>query len=256
MPDQSTLMLPSEYQIMYEAENNHWWYRALRLWIQANLRAYISPRGRVLDAGCGTGANLKLLESLDYHPVGLDLAFEGLQLASGRENVKGKLGCASVERLPFLSNSFDGIINVDVLYLLNDAQEMASLLEFKRVLKPGGILVLNLPAYEWLRGEHDQAVSTKRRYTAASLKRKLLAAGFQLVRLEYRYMIFLPAVAVFRRLFRPGKMDQSTAKSDLTMNLGPMNNLLTFIARTEEYLGRVMIRPFGTSVCAVARSPM
>jgi SAM-dependent methyltransferase len=208
-----------------------------------------------LDAGCGTGANLKLINLLDYHAVGLDLSLEGLQLASSRENVKGKLCCASVEKLPFVSNSFDGIINIDVLYLLSDAQEKASLLELKRVLKPGGVLVVNLPAYEWLGGEHDQAVSAKRRYTASKLKRKLLAAGFNLVRLEYRYMLFLPALAVFRRLFRPGKMDPSTAKSDLTMTLGPMNNLLTFIARAEEYLGRVMIRPFGTSVCAVARSP-
>lgn len=248
-------MLANEYQIMFGVENNHWWYCSLRFWIQTVLCSYISPQGHILDAGCGTGANLQLLELLGYRAAGLDLSFEGLQLASSRDNVKGKLCRASVEKLPFLSSSFDGIISSDVLYLLNDAQEMASLLELKRVLKPGGVLVLNLPAYEWLRGEHDQAVSAKRRYTASNLKSKLLAAGFQVMRVEYRYMIFLPAVALLRRLFRPGKDDPSTAKSDLTMNLGLMNNLLTFIAKSEDRLGRVITRPFGTSVCAVARAP-
>lgn len=253
---ESTLMLPNEYQIMFEVENKHWWYSALRFWILTVLRSYIPRKSFILDAGCGTGANLNLLESLDYRTVGLDLSFEGLQLASSRKNIKGRLCRASVDKLPFLSNSFDGVINIDVLYLLNDTQEIASLSEFKRVLRPGGFLILNLPAYEWLRGEHDQAVSTKRRYTAASLEMKLLAAEFQLVRLEYRYMIFLPLVVVFRRLLRRGKMDQSKAKSDLTISPGPLNNLLTFLARMEEYLGRAMRRPFGTSVCAVARSTL
>jgi SAM-dependent methyltransferase len=154
------------------------------------------------------------------------------------------------------SNLFDGVISLDVLYLLNAAQEAASLLEFKRVLKPGGILILNLPAYEWLWGEHDQAVSTKRRYTALTLKSTLMAAGFQLVRLEYRYMIFLPALAILRRLLRRRKTDPSMAKSDLTISPGPINALLTTIAKVEEYIGKAIIRPFGTSVCAVARSPL
>lgn len=249
----STLMLPQEYRIMFEAENSHWWYRALRCWLEHVVRRYVSNDGWVLDAGCGTGATLALLQSLNYKSLGFDLSLSGLQFACNRDHMFNKLCCASVTNLPYSSNSFTGIICADVLYLLHDDDEVNALREFKRVLRPGGALILNLPAYEWLRGEHDQAVSTQRRYTAKSLRQKLRAAGFEPLRLEYRYMMFLPALALVRRVLRSGKQDAAKASSDLTLNFGLLNSMLTYITHTEERFGRFIIRPFGTSVCAVAK---
>ena len=254
MSEKLTLMLPNEYKTMFEAEDTHWWYRSLRAWLKPVLYSYVPPRSCVLDAGCGTGATLSFLRSWGYRSTGIDLSFEALQLASGRESAQGKLCRASVEKLPFCSNIFDGVVNIDVLYLLSNDQEAASLLEFKRVLKPDGILIIHLPAYEWLRSEHDQAVSTQRRYTASMLKSMLATAGFQLIKLEYRYMVFLPALAFVRFAFRRPKANPFTATSDLTIRLGMLDTVLDSIARLEERLGRVVPRPFGTSVCAVARS--
>lgn len=249
----STSMLPQEYRIMFEAENSHWWYRALRCWLKNVVCRYVPKTGMVLDAGCGTGATLALLHALNYKSVGLDLSFAGLQFACKRDRLFDKLCCASVADLPYPSRSFTGVISADVLYLLHDDQESLALREFKRVLQPGGVLILNLPAYQWLHGEHDQAVSTKRRYTAKSLQQKLRAAGFEPLRLEYRYMMFLPAIALVRLLLRRGKQDASDASSDLTLNFGLLNPLLTCLTHMEERFGRFIIRPFGTSVCAVAK---
>ncbi len=252
---QSTLMLPDEYQVMFQVENTHWWYRALRVWLQAVVHSHISPQGCILDIGCGTGANLALLKFLGYRPLGIDLSVSGLQFASRREDIKGRLCCASAETLPFVSGRFDGIISLDVLNLLSEKQEEAALLEIKRVLRRGGALILNLPAYEWLRGEHDQAVSTQRRYTASMLEKKLVRAGFRVARMEYRCMMFLPAMALLRRFFRRKRANVIMAKSDLTIsNPGLINSLFSIFAREEELLGRLIRRPFGTSVCAVAIS--
>jgi SAM-dependent methyltransferase len=78
MFDKSTLMLPNEYQIMFEVENAHWWYRALSYGYKY-LRAHTSSSWHVLDAGCGTGANLNVLDSLGYRLVGFNLSFQGLR---------------------------------------------------------------------------------------------------------------------------------------------------------------------------------
>ncbi|MDZ7267410.1 MAG: class I SAM-dependent methyltransferase [candidate division KSB1 bacterium] len=255
MSSSSTLMLPHEYRRMFEAETSHWWYHALHQWIAASLRRYLPEGSCVLDAGCGTGASLALLQSLRYRALGFDLAPAGLQLAASREPLHGRLCCASVTRLPFPSYSFDAIISSDVLYLLPDEQEAAALVEMRRVLKPGGILLLNLPAYEWLRGEHDQAVATQRRYTAAGLQRKLERAGFEIVRLEYRYLMFLPVVAVVRRLWRRGRPEAAAVSSDLSLNHSLLNACLTHLIRLEERLGQFIRRPFGSSVSAVVKVP-
>ena len=247
-------MLPHEYPTMFRVEDAHWWYRALRHWLRGALSRYLPAGSRLLDAGCGTGATLELLRSSGYEAVGADLSAEALSLAGGRPGVAGRICRASVDRLPFADGAFDGVISLDLLYLLDEAQEPEALREFRRALKPGGVLVLHLPAYEWLRGEHDQAVATQRRYEAGMLKRKLSAAGFEVLRVEYRNLLFLPAVAVLRRVFRRGRTDAARATSDLTLGAGPLNGLLALAAWAEEAVGRWAPRPWGSSVCAVAKA--
>lgn len=250
---ESTLMLPDEYRRMREAEDGHWWYRALRRWLRNALRAHV-PRGcRVLDSGCGTGANLRLLDRLGYVATGHDVFPAALEMCRNR-GVSGRLCVASAAALPFPDGSFDAILSMDVLYLLPLDAERTALEEFRRVLRPGGTLLLNLPAYDWLRGRHDQAIAAKRRYTRATLRQKLIAAGFQAERMEYRLAAFLPAVALVRRLLRPATNTAEPARSDLALPMGPVNGFLSALSQMEECLGAALPRPFGTSVCAVARA--
>jgi len=248
-------MLPHEYRTMFAAEDQHWWYHALRFWLEKMLTRYVSPGARILDAGCGTGATLAFLRTRGYEAIGIELAAKALRLAAERPAVRGRLCGASVDLLPVASTSFDAAVCLDVLYLLSDEQEAITLAELRRVLKPGGILIVHLPAFEWLRGEHDQAVATQRRYTATSLRRLLTAAGFEVLRLEYRYWLFLPAVWVVRRLWRYGQREKAMATSDLTLSFGFANSLLTLAAEAEDWIGQWTPRPWGSSVCAVAITP-
>ncbi len=251
---ESTLMLPREYRTMFELEDTYWWYRALRTWVKASLLSRVERGASVLDAGCGTGATLALLKSLSYRPFAVDPSPQGIRLAASRTEARGRLCRGLSGELPFASGRFDCVISCDLLQLLPDAQEKRALQEFGRVLRPGGTLLLNLPACKWLRGEHDQAVSTRRRYMARDLQAKLEAEGFRVERIEYRYTIFLPVMALVRFL-RGSRRERTNAKSDLAISLGPLNQLMSAVARCEEWIGCLFVRPIGTSISAVATLP-
>lgn len=251
MTTSPTLMQGHEYRTMFELETAHWWYRGLRLWLSRALAQHVAAPGPVLDAGCGTGANLAHLQALGYAAQGLDLSPAGLRLARDR-GTHPRLYQASAAILPHRDASFAAVLSADVLYLLGEADEARSLAEFRRVLAPGGVLLLNLPAFEWLRGEHDRVVRTQRRYTASTLRAKLQAAGFRPLSIEYRYTSLLPAIALVRRVVRPGDESGASARSDTRMGTGPANGLLTALVRGEERLGSRISRPFGSSVSAVA----
>ena len=146
-------MRPDEYGVMFAAEEAHWWYRSLRAWLRMRLGRRVPRGARVLDAGCGTGANLALLAAMGYRAVGLDLWPAALRLAARRPGAARRMCRGSVTRLPFATGGFDAVVAMDVLYLLDEADEAAALAEFRRVLRPGGLLILHLPAHEWLRGD-------------------------------------------------------------------------------------------------------
>ena len=249
-----SVMQPHEYEVMFKAEDRYWWYRVLRVWAAGALKRHVARGARVLDAGCGTGANLAMLRRRGYDARGVDVSQAALDLAAQRPECRGCLSQASAAELPFPAESFDAVISADVLYLLSEPEEQAALTECRRVLKPGGVLIVNLPAYEWLRGRHDQAIGTQRRYTVAGLRRKLTGTGLEPVRIECRHMLFLPLLAAVR-LMRRGKADGANARSDLTLPIGPLNGMLHAIGCVEEWVGRAVRRPFGTSVSAVARRP-
>jgi ubiquinone/menaquinone biosynthesis C-methylase UbiE len=157
-------MNPREYEALFRTEDRHWWFMALRREIARAVRRNLPPgeRRRWLDAGSGTGG---LLASLDAEGiglrVGLEPASEGLRfskLRSLRDLVRGSAG-----ELPFADASFHLVTSLDVLCHRFVAKREA-LAEMRRVLVPGGILVLQVPAFDWLRSEHDDAVWTDRRF--------------------------------------------------------------------------------------------
>ncbi|MEW5691970.1 MAG: class I SAM-dependent methyltransferase [Candidatus Hydrogenedentota bacterium] len=249
---ENNLMLKNEYKIMYDAENTHWWYIGLRYWLKKVLSKFINKNSIILDAGCGTGANMYLCKSLSYDLYGVDLSEEALKLTQNRGIEKKRLCCASVDKLPFKSECFDSVISMDVLCILDEKQEKSTLLEFIRVLKKEGILILNLPAFSWLEGEHDQAVSTKHRYIINDIKDKLESLQFKIIRSEYRYLLFLPVLFIVR-LIRFKKKDKTRARSDLTVNCRIINFFFKIIVYLDEFIGNNISRPFGTSVSIVAQ---
>ena len=244
-----------EYRAMFAVEDGHWWYVGLRHQMLSALdrfafrRAGASDRQRVLDAGCGTGGFLAHLARADHRwAVGIDLEWEGLRLSRSRGLPHLLQG--SVMALPFRADTFDAIVSSDVLYHLG-VDDLQTLREFRRVLKPGGVVVLQVPAFEWLRSEHDAAIATRRRYTCAGLERLCEQAGLAVRHSSYRNAFLFPAIAVLRLLKRH-RAHAENAQSDVKPTSPFLNAVLTKLLIFESHLVTQVRLPLGVSVFCVA----
>ena len=247
-------MNPSEYAAMFAVEDRHWWYvgvrREVERWLDT-LQHRDGERLAVLDAGCGTGGLLANLRS-DARRVGIEISVEGIRRARTRSGAALVQG--SVATLPFADESFDAVVSIDVL-CHSGVVERQAVEEASRVLRPGGLFLVQLPAFDFLRGEHDAAVWTKRRYRRGQVAALLTSAGFAVRRSAYRNALLFPFAAV-RRLARRRRTREEAreARSDVRPVPRPLNALFSAVLALERRLG---IRfPFGLSVFCVAAKPL
>jgi SAM-dependent methyltransferase len=243
-----------QYDIMFAQEERHWWYVGMRRITMALLDRYPptvdGQRSRpldILDAGCGSGGTTHFLGRLGQ-VSGLDLAPEALALAKKRELTR--LVRSSVDALPFLDGSFDIVTSFDVLYHLGVDDDQAAIRDIHRVLRPGGIALIRLPAFDWIRGAHDEVVHTRHRYTRDELSGKLEDAGFRLEHATYANFLLFPLAPAKRYLERRHVAHAST---DLWRPPGPINRLLANLLSLEALPARGLGLPWGLSVFAVAR---
>jgi SAM-dependent methyltransferase len=221
-----------DYEWLYALEDNFWWFVGMRRISAALLDPVCAPsvRGRsILDAGCGTGANLIWLEryALGGRVTGVDFASEALNFCRARTNEY--LVRASVSELPFADEVFDLATSFDVLGQLQGAEaDDWALGEMYRVLRPGGIAFIRVAAYEWMRSGHDLVLGTQRRYHLPALVGKIRQAGFNPLRATYANTLLLPAV-LFRRLILPriGLADGDSDVKPLPRPLRWLNRVLT-----------------------------
>ncbi len=245
-------METDEYRVMYEIENDYWWYVGLRKLVFASIDRFASKEGKlkILDAGCGTG---KILESCKEHDAcGLDFSEEAISFCKKRGLNSIKKG--SICDMPFPDNSFDVVISLDVLYHVNVEDDLKALKEIYRVANKDGILVLNLPAYKFLQSRHDEAIHTRHRYSYLEIKEKLIKAGFGIERLTYRNTILFPLAFVKRTMEKifHGKSDK--AESDLKPLPKFINQILTMLLFLENKMIMSGVDlPFGLSLYCVAR---
>jgi SAM-dependent methyltransferase len=253
-------MHPGEHELMARAEERHWWYLGLRDALRRCLAAIdppLPPSPRVLDAGCGTGANLRFLgELLDpAYLAGFDASAEAVELA------RRKVPTAEVyvsdlcdPQLP--AGPLDLVVSTDVLYIPGVERALGGLRRLAASLAPGGLLILNLPAYDWLYSEHDVAIHTRERYTARRVRMVLEGLGLRVDRLSYRLCLLFPAVVLARLpgMLRARPGDRS-ARSDLHAVPGKASNRLLFaVLRLENaWLARGVRLPWGSSVFAIGR---
>ncbi|MEO7190417.1 MAG: methyltransferase domain-containing protein [Vicinamibacterales bacterium] len=235
------------------AEDTHYWFRALRRVAARLLDETLAGRSveLVVDCGAGTGRNLDWLSRYG-RAIGIELT--PLALRAGRS--KGRpLVRGTVTALPLRAASVDVATSFDVLYCLDDQSESAALAEMFRVLKPGGVALVNAAALDLLRGSHSTLTHEVRRYTPSRLRDRLAAAGFQTERITFTNMcLFAPAVAV-RGLERLTGRAAEASEADLRVPPRAVNTVLDVCLRAEAAMLRVMNLPIGTSVMAVARKP-
>src|SRR5436190_15229635 len=184
-------MSPKENDIMRSVEDHYWWYQALRQHVVAAIQPAV-PDFTLLDAGCGTGGMLNVVRQKfpAAYLTGIDQSTHALELTAARKT-GAKLIPASVHELPFPENSFDFVLSLDVLSSIG-LDERLAIHQAHRVLRPGGTLILNVAALEFLRGAHDHAVDADRRYTRRQVRELLKGAQFCLERLSYWNAILTP----------------------------------------------------------------
>jgi len=244
-----------EYEIMFRREDSYWWYRGMRA-IARTLSpgTFARPAGaRALDAGCGTGRNLVDLAA-GGPAVGVDLSLRALGFA--RRRGAAPLVCASVEALPFRASTFRAALSRDVLYMVPDDARAAR--EIARVLGPGGELLVSSPAFESLRGAHDAAVGTLRRYRTGELEILLRRAGLVAGRSTYANFFLALPIYFLRRWSRARTADRprEEASSDFSLAPSSFEGILSFFLSFESALVERGVRlPFGVTAFVLASKP-
>lgn len=225
-----------------------WWFHGARTLVTWALSSGALPPGPVLDAGCGTGGMLpllaqgtpgRLLIGLDQAPAALDHA--------ARRGI-GCLARGTVNSLPFADASLAAIISADILGQ-RDVDPRAALAESARCLIPGGILILNLPAYDWMRSMHDRRVYNDRRFVRRDIAALLGQTGLRLRRATHWNAILLPALVLWR-------LAAPTSSSDVKPYPRWLNQLLQRVLGVERRLIRHGVDlPLGSSILAVVEKP-
>lgn len=235
---------------MHNLEDRYWWFIARRNTVVDFARRHL-PAGKpiLLDIGAGGGANgFALIQ--DARVISLDISLRSLELCKKRG-----LQCptlASAEVLPFKNESVDMVVALDILEHLED--DNRALAECLRVLKPGGRLLLTVPAYQFLWSLHDQALYHRRRYRRRELRMQIRQAGFLPLYSGY-FFFFLFPLALLQRLltkwvFKPAEIDEQIPRIPSFLNA-----LLVRFQKMETALMHLAALPFGLSILAVAEKP-
>jgi len=248
-------MLSHEYDTMRSVEDDYWWYRILRSMTCREVTdlAKANPGLQILDAGCGTGGTMEALrmKNVGWELEGFD--YSELALAHARRRGFANVLRGSVNSVPVAAQSQDIVISLDVL-CCDGVDQKQAMKEFHRVLRPEGRLIMNLPAFECLRGQHDFAVNSVRRYTPGEVRELHERNGFTMERLFcWNAWLFLP-ILLWRKISKTtAKASTGEAKSDLILPPAALNKALEVLGGWEAALCRAIKSPVGTSVFSVGR---
>ncbi|PYS23699.1 MAG: methylase [Acidobacteria bacterium] len=237
------------YSIMYEVEEKHWWFygrrKIIESFVEKICHGIAKHPPRILDVGCGTGANLQMLSQFGA-AEGVDVSSEALEFCRARGLAEVKQGAA--ETLPYEDASFDLVTGLDVVEHLDD--DLSGLREMRRVLRPGGRALLFVPAFMFLWGVQDDISHHRRRYTLRELKQRVTDAGLSIERATYANISFFLPILIGRLLMRVTRIRPS---SENNITIGAVNGLLGRILGAEGWWLQRMNFPFGVSIVCVAR---
>jgi SAM-dependent methyltransferase len=239
-------------KVTLAVDEHHWWYRGRRRVIRAELdRLPLPVAATILDAGCGSGRTLVELVDYGRQVSGIELNTDAAELARGRD--LGEVRVGRLEELPWDDATFDLITCLDVIEHVPD--DVAALVELRRVARPGGWLLVTVPAYQALWSRHDEANHHYRRYSRASLRGAARSAGWQIERVSsFNTLLLAPAAAV--RLAQRRMRRDNADTNDLDLGPAWLNDVLERpLALEASWLARGRTLPVGLSLLAVLRRP-
>jgi len=242
-------MMLHTYPILFEVEESHWWYigrrRIIASFVKSICEQVKDRRARILDVGCGTGANLVRLSDFG-NAEGVDISPDALKFCRERGLNNVKLGAA--ESLPYDDHEFDLVTAFDVVEHMDD--DVAGLREMRRVLRPGGRVLLFVPTFMFLWGVQDDVSNHRRRYRLEELRQAVTAAGFEVERTTYANITFFLPVLLVRKFMRLTGVRTETENS---INIPALNRVFGAIFGAERHWLRHLNIPFGVSGLCVAR---
>jgi len=235
------------YATEAEAEATHWWFVGRRRLFAREIDKTGLPRvSRVLDIGTSTGANLRLLRDLDFHAVeGLDFSPEAIRYC--RDKGLGLVRQGDVCAMPFSDASFDLLLATDIIEHVDD--DLAALREVARVLRPGGKVLITVPAFPMLWGLQDRIGQHKRRYRMRQLVDRVTRAGLAVdVRYHFNFLLFVP-IWLGRRLI---DLAQPDIQNEAQINSPLINRIMLGVFSIDTALAPILRVPFGVSILLVA----
>ncbi|MEO1427726.1 MAG: class I SAM-dependent methyltransferase [Cyanobacteria bacterium J06633_8] len=246
--------MEKDFYLQYASvEDKHWWFVARRQIIQQVICGLSLPKNaQILEAGCGTGGNLQMLSR--YGAVSaMELDEVACHLANQRQIIQVKRGHLP-DKIPF-NSSYDLILILDVIEHLDDDLSALEALYYK--LKPGGYLLVTVPAYQFLWSEHDEINHHKRRYRLKNLKNLVKKAKYQVSYSSYFNTLLFPLIAIVRSLAKLlPKQNKHELSSDLVVPSKTVNKFLKWLFASERYLIDKFSLPFGVSILLLARKPI
>ncbi|MES2444785.1 MAG: class I SAM-dependent methyltransferase [Pseudomonadota bacterium] len=234
------------YDRMAAHDTTHWWYRARREILSDYLKRWGGlPKGaRILEIGCGTGHNLPMLAEFgDVDAIEIDDTARGF----ASERLGKPVGSSPLPELSGVDcGAYDLIAVLDVVEHVED--DVAALKAMAKCLKPGGKILITVPAHQWMWSAHDVVNHHKRRYSKGTLTAALKAAGLEGHKLGWFNSLLFPAAVAARMVGKlTGKDD-----SDDSPPPGPLNTIFEAVFRFERHLvGRVPLPP-GLSIIVLA----